>query len=75
MTHVLHGGARASTILVRARTESDLTPDELARLFGLDRLPFERRLVCGWHRDGAGRLACAWEIDVPAAPLHLSRRG
>lgn len=37
----------------------------LVRLFGLDRLPEPRpRLVCRWHTDADGRLACAWELDI-----------
>jgi hypothetical protein len=35
---------------------------DLVRLFALDRLPVGRpRLVCRWHRDADGRLACLWE--------------
>jgi len=37
---------------------------DLVRLFALDRLPARRpRLVCRWHRDADGRLACTWEPD------------
>lgn len=37
---------------------------DLVRLFALDRLPVGRpRLVCRWHRDADGRLACLWEPD------------
>jgi len=41
------------------------------RLFALDRVnDRERRLVCHWRRDGGGRLACFWELELaPAAPL------
>ena len=39
------------------------SPD-LVRLFALDRLRVGRpRLVCRWHRDADGRLACLWEPD------------
>jgi hypothetical protein len=34
---------------------------DLVELFGLDRLPAERHLVCRWHRGSDGRLACSWE--------------
>lgn len=38
---------------------------DLAQLFTLDRLSQDRRrLVCHWHRDGDGRLACVWEPDM-----------
>jgi hypothetical protein len=37
---------------------------DLVRLFALDRLPVDRpRLVCRWHRDVDGRLACTWGPD------------
>jgi hypothetical protein len=37
---------------------------DLVRLFALDRLSDGRpRLVCLWHRDADGRLACSWEPD------------
>ena len=42
---------------------------ELARQFGLDRLPEQRRLVCYWVRDGVGRLAGVWEADFVLVPL------
>jgi len=42
---------------------------DLARLFALDRLPDgRRRLVCHWHRDADGRLACVWEPDMALPP-------
>ena len=41
---------------------------ELARKFGLDRLPEQRWLVCHWHRDGEGRLAGVWEADIGLVP-------
>ncbi|MGO8915735.1 MAG: hypothetical protein ACLQJR_07500 [Stellaceae bacterium] len=38
---------------------------DLARLFALDRLlSGRRRLVCHWHRDADGRLACVWEPEI-----------
>ncbi len=37
------------------------------RLFALDR-PGGRRLVCRWHRDADGRLACVWEPEIAAVP-------
>jgi len=38
---------------------------DLERVFGLDRVPARRpRLVCHWHRDAGGRLACVWEPDI-----------
>jgi hypothetical protein len=27
-----------------------------------------QRLVCHWHRDGDGRLVCAWEPDISFDP-------
>jgi hypothetical protein len=42
---------------------------DLAQLFALDRLSHvRRRLVCHWHRDGDGRLACVWEPDMAPPP-------
>lgn len=41
----------------------------LVRLFALDRAPkASRPLICHWHRDAAGRLACIWEPDTPPVP-------
>jgi hypothetical protein len=40
---------------------------DLVRLFGLDRLPTCRQLVCRWQREPDGRLASRWELDI--APL------
>jgi hypothetical protein len=43
---------------------------DLVRLLALDRLPAKRPLLCHWHRDGDGRLSCAWEPDLaPVAAL------
>ena len=37
---------------------------DLVRLFALDRLPVGRpRLICRWHRDANGSLACTWGPD------------
>ncbi|MBV8165209.1 MAG: hypothetical protein JO021_00360 [Alphaproteobacteria bacterium] len=41
---------------------------DLVRLLALDRLPAARpTLVCRWHRDADGRLACSWEPDLGAS--------
>jgi hypothetical protein len=38
---------------------------DLVRLFALDDLTAVRRqLVCHWHRDAGGRLACVWQPDI-----------
>ena len=44
------------------------TAIDLVGLFGLDRLPADRRLVCRWRRAGDGRLACFWEPDIVPDP-------
>ena len=45
------------------------TVTNLVRLFALDDLPATRRqLVCHWHRDADGRLACTWEPDIALIP-------
>ena len=41
---------------------------DLISLFGLDRLSSDRRLVCRWHREIDGRLACSWEPDISPIP-------
>jgi hypothetical protein len=41
---------------------------DLVRLFGLDRLPARRRLICHWHRDIDGRLTAVWEPDLSGTP-------
>jgi hypothetical protein len=41
---------------------------DLVELFKLDRLPAEHRLVCHWHRERDGRLACSWEPDIVPDP-------
>ena len=41
----------------------------LVLLFALDRLSAARtRLVCHWHRDADGRLACRWERNIALDP-------
>jgi len=47
--------------------------NNLVRLFALDRPPAgRRRLVCHWHRDANGRLACIWEPDIGPVPHRRS---
>jgi len=41
---------------------------DLVRRLGLDRLLSDRRLVCRWHREVDGRLACHWEPDIVPIP-------
>jgi hypothetical protein len=41
---------------------------DLVTLFGLDRSPVDRRLVCRWHRGSDGRIACHWEPDIVPDP-------
>ena len=42
---------------------------DLVRLLALDALPaVQRQLVCHWHRDAGGRLACTWEPDIVPNP-------
>ena len=50
---------------VAPRAISLATTTDFVRLFALDRLRVDRsRLVCHWHRDADGRLACVWESHV-----------
>ena len=58
-------GAAIDTTAVRGVARS--TAGDLVRLFGLDRLPTRRRLICHWHRDAEGRLTAVWEVDVTGA--------
>jgi hypothetical protein len=37
------------------------------RLFGLDRAPARRCLVCHWHRDADGKLVAPWALDIDPA--------
>jgi hypothetical protein len=41
-------------------TQINAVAIDLVRPFGLDRLPSGRQLVCRWHREVDGRLACLW---------------
>jgi hypothetical protein len=49
----------------------------LVRLLSLDAVTIDRtRLVCRWHRDIDGRLACRWEPDETSArPMWLLDAG
>jgi len=49
--------------------QSTAAVTDLVRLFALDDLPpVRRQLVCHWHRDAGGRLACTWEPDIVPNP-------
>jgi hypothetical protein len=70
------GGAEMTAAILDVRPAAapgifrrkDATSD-LVRRFALDRPPTGRRqLVCHWHREADGRLACVWEPDIGAAP-------
>jgi hypothetical protein len=50
------------------KAQSDSVTTDLVRVFGLDRLPAKGRLVCHWHRDAAGHLACRWELELDLGP-------
>ncbi len=41
---------------------------DLVCLYRLDRRLLRRRLVCRWHREADGRLACIWEPDIVPLP-------
>jgi hypothetical protein len=41
---------------------------DFVALFGLHRLPADRRFVCRWHRAADGRIACLWEPDIVPDP-------
>jgi hypothetical protein len=47
---------------------TNVSPVDLVALFGLDRLSADRRLVCRWHRESDGRIACNWEPDIVPDP-------
>ena len=75
MTFPIVGGACAPGILDICRAaapgvvQSTAAITDLVRLFALDDLPAARRqLVCHWHRDADGRLACTWEPDIVPNP-------
>ena len=70
MTFAIFGSECATGIL---DTRPTVVPDtirinaaviDLARLFGRDRVPSNGPLVCRWHRELGGRLACFWEPDI-----------
>jgi hypothetical protein len=46
----------------------DAAATDLTARFGLDRLLFDRRLVCHWVRAIDGRLVCIWEPDTVPIP-------
>lgn len=64
----------AAILDFRPATEPGIAPRndatiDFVRLLALDRLPpGRRRLVCHWHRDADGRLACVWEPDMALLP-------
>jgi hypothetical protein len=71
MTFPIVGSARAPGILdIRPAAKpggvrSTAAVIDLVRLIALDDLPAVRRqLVCHWHRDAGGRLACIWQPDI-----------
>jgi hypothetical protein len=75
MTFPIVGSACAPGILdMRRAAEPGVAPSttpviDLLRLFALDDLTAVRRqLVCHWHRDAGGRLACTWELDIVPNP-------
>jgi hypothetical protein len=74
MTFPIIGSECASEILdIRPAAEpgavqSTTAVIDLVRLFALDRLPTNRRLVCRWRRRADGRLACTWEPDIVPLP-------
>lgn len=75
MTLPVLGSVRAPAIrYIGPAAEPDVVPThtatiDLVRLFALDRVPAgRRRLVCRWHREADGRLACIWEPDIVALP-------
>jgi hypothetical protein len=75
MTFPIVGSACAPGILDMRRVaepgvvQSTAAAVDLGRLFALDDLPAVRRqLVCHWHRDAGGRLACTWEPDIVPNP-------
>ena len=68
------GGECASAILdIRPAAAPDIVSPkgattDLVRLFALDRVAVERRLICRWRRQTDGRLACLWEPDIVLIP-------
>jgi hypothetical protein len=63
----------AAILDVRLATRPGMSPPQgsttnLVHLLALARLPAGRqRLVCHWHHDAEGRLACVWEPDIALA--------
>jgi hypothetical protein len=72
MTSPIFGSVCAPDILdTRSTVEPgtiQIKAADLVRLLGLDRLPSGKRLVCRWHREVDGRLACHWEPDIVPIP-------
>jgi hypothetical protein len=72
MTLLIFGSESAPGIRdSRRRAPSLTTADsdtDLIGLFKLDRLPSDRRLICHWHREPDGRIACYWEPDIVPIP-------
>jgi high affinity Mn2+ porin len=74
MTFPIFGSVRAPAVLeFRLDVARNLIPlnraaTDLNQLLGLDHLVAERRLVCRWHREIDGRIACLWEPDMVPSP-------
>jgi hypothetical protein len=73
MTFPIFGSAFAPDIadcpaVAPGTVSFNATATDLAALFGLDRLPAERQLVCRWTREVDGRIACHWEPDIVPRP-------
>jgi len=72
MTFPIFGSECAPDILepiVESGTsQTNAAAIDLVRLFGLECLPYRRRLACRWHRELDGRLACHWEPDIVPIP-------
>ena len=72
MTFSIFGSEFALGVLDRRPAVEQDTPSNTAidfvRLFGLDRLSTDQRLVCRWHRGPDGRLISHWEPDIVLIP-------
>ena len=73
MTFLIFGSTFAPMVADRPAVAPGVVPSikaatDLVRLFGLDRLPADRRLVCHWQREPGGRLTCHWEPDIVPDP-------
>jgi len=74
MTFAIFGRERAPGILdippvVGADTiQINAAVIDLACPFGRARVPSNGPLVCRWHRELGGRLACFWEPDIVPIP-------